>query len=116
MTVFSWLFYNSFIFTIGWFRLSAIDTKKAVPFRERLLKNIKPGGVLLSHGETPHYHRRRTFSLPSSKWDRVVPARYCRQANWFRNLGTVTLILRNHCTNQTPVGIKVTVPLIPGIN
>ena len=34
------------------------ETKKAVPFRERLLKNIKPGGVLLSHGETPHYHRR----------------------------------------------------------
>ena len=30
---------------------------------------------------SPHYHRRWTFSLPSSEWDRVVPARYCRQAN-----------------------------------
>ena len=28
----------------------------------------------------PHYHRRRAFSLPSSEWDRVVPARYDRQA------------------------------------
>jgi hypothetical protein len=28
----------------------------------------------------PHYHRRRAFSLPSSEWDRVVPARYNRQA------------------------------------
>ncbi len=35
--------------------------------------NIKPGDVLLSHGETPHYHRRCTVSLPSSEWDRVVP-------------------------------------------
>ena len=38
-------------------RSVSAETKKAVPFRERL-KNIKPGGVLLSHGETPHYHRR----------------------------------------------------------
>ena len=39
-----------------------------------------PGSVLLSHGETPHYHRRWAFSLPSSGWDRVVPTRYGRQA------------------------------------
>jgi hypothetical protein len=43
-----------------------------------------PGSDLLWHGLRPHYHRRRAFSLPSSEWDRVVPARYCRQASWLR--------------------------------
>ena len=42
---------------------------------------LKPGSVLLSHGETPHYHRRCTVSLLSSGWDQVVPVLYCRQAN-----------------------------------
>ena len=37
-------------------------------------------GVLLSHGETPHYHRRQRVSLLSSEWDQVVPRRYGRQA------------------------------------
>ena len=41
----------------------------------------EPGSDLLLHGRRPHYHRRRAFSLPSSKRDRVVPARYGRQAN-----------------------------------
>ena len=44
------------------------------------VKNKMPGGVLLSHGETPHYHQRWAFSLLSSEWIQVVPARYCRQA------------------------------------
>ena len=35
---------------------------------------------LLSHGETPHYHRRSVVSLLSSGWDQVVPTRYGRQA------------------------------------
>ena len=39
-----------------------------------------PGGALLSHGEAPHYHRRRCVSRPSSGWDRVVPHRHSRQA------------------------------------
>ena len=30
--------------------------------------------------EPPHYHRRWAVSLPSSRWDRVVHARYGRQA------------------------------------
>ena len=34
---------------------------------------------LLSHGETPHYHRRCTVSLLSSGWDQVVPMLYGRQ-------------------------------------
>ena len=41
----------------------------------------KPDDDLLSHGETPHYHRRRAVSLLSSAWDQVVPTRYDRQAN-----------------------------------
>ena len=36
---------------------------------------------LLSHGETPHYHRRYGVSLLSSAWDQVGPPRYGRQAN-----------------------------------
>ena len=35
---------------------------------------------LLSHGETPHYHRRCIVSLLSSGWDQVVPTLYVRQA------------------------------------
>ena len=34
---------------------------------------------LLSHGETPHYHRRCIVSLLSSGWDQVVPTLYGRQ-------------------------------------
>ena len=39
-----------------------------------------PDDVLLSHGETPHYHWRRAVSLLSSGWDQVVHTRYRRQA------------------------------------
>ncbi len=42
----------------------------------------KPGDVLLSHGETPHYHRRCCVSLLSSAWSQVGPQRYGRQANF----------------------------------
>ena len=40
---------------------------------------LKSGGVLLSHGETPHYHRRWYVSLLGSEWSQVVPYRYGRQ-------------------------------------
>ena len=40
---------------------------------------VDPGNVLLSHGETPYYHRRCVSSLPSSARDRVVPTRYGHQ-------------------------------------
>ena len=33
-----------------------------------LLLNLMPGSSLLSHGETPHYHRRYGVSLLSSAW------------------------------------------------
>ena len=50
----------------------------------------EPDNDLLSHGETPHYHRRRDVSLLSSKWIQVVPPRYDCQTNWFvpKMLGT----------------------------
>src|SRR5476649_2756528 len=34
---------------------------------------------LLSHGETPHYHRRCIVSLLSSGWDQLVSMLYGRQ-------------------------------------
>ena len=44
-----------------------------------------PGGVLLSHGETPHYHRRIGVSLLSSVWGQVGPPLYRRQDYSFNN-------------------------------
>ncbi len=41
--------------------------------------NLMPGSSLLSHGETPHYHRRYGVSLLSSAWGQVGPPRYGRQ-------------------------------------
>ena len=62
-----------------------LPNKKPLPKSDRGLE-LKPGSVLLSHGETPHYHRRWAVSLPSSVWDRVVPTRHCCQANCLKNL------------------------------
>ncbi len=47
------------------------------PFRFK----IKSGSSLLSHGETPHYHRRYGVSLLSSAWGQVGPPRYRCQTN-----------------------------------
>ncbi len=47
------------------------------------MSKFKPGDDLLSHGETPHYHRRYFVSLLSSAWDQVGPKCYGRQANSF---------------------------------
>ena len=48
---------------------------------------------LLSHGETPHYHRRCVVSLLSSGWDQVVPTLYGRQAiRWGRRLAAPSRI------------------------
>ena len=49
---------------------------------------LKPGDDLLSHGETPHYHRRCIVSLLSSVWSQVVPMLYGRQANWLDGVGS----------------------------
>ncbi len=59
------------------------DKTKGPVFRLSLLLNLMPGSSLLSHGETPHYHRRYGVSLLSSAWGQVGPPRYGRQANSF---------------------------------
>lgn len=40
---------------------------------------LDSGNDLLSHGLSPHYHRRCSVSLPGSEWSRVVPLRYDHQ-------------------------------------
>ena len=55
--------------------------QKGPVFRLGLSLNLMPGSSLLSHGETPHYHRRYGVSLLSSAWGQVGPPRYGRQAN-----------------------------------
>ena len=59
-------------FGTGFF-LSA-KTKSPV-FRLSFLLYLMPGSSLLSHGETPHYHRRYGVSLLSSAWGQVGPPR-----------------------------------------
>ena len=44
-------------------------------FRLSFLLYLMPGSSLLSHGETPHYHRRYGVSLLSSAWGQVGPPR-----------------------------------------
>ncbi len=60
--------------------LSSRETKK--PASKAGYSKLKPGDVLLSHGETPHYHRRYYVSLLSSAWNQVGPQCYGRQANF----------------------------------
>ena len=56
--------------------------KRKKPIRQDgLFTCLMPGSSLLSHGETPHYHRRYGVSLLSSAWGQVGPPRYRRQAN-----------------------------------
>ncbi len=57
------------------------DKTKGPVFRPGLSLFLMPGSSLLSHGETPHYHRRYGVSLLSSAWGQVGPPRYSRQAN-----------------------------------
>ena len=67
----------------GWesvHRQTSNKTKGPV-FRLSLMFYLMSGSSLLSHGETPHYHRRYGVSLLSSAWGQVGPPRYGRQAN-----------------------------------
>ncbi len=57
------------------------DKTKGPVFRLSLLFYLMPGSSLLSHGETPHYHRRYGVSLLRSAWGQVGPPRYGRQEN-----------------------------------
>ena len=51
------------------------DKTKGPVFRLSLLFYLMSGSSLLSHGETPHYHRRYGVSLLSSAWGQVGPPR-----------------------------------------
>ena len=66
---------------------------------------IKLDDDLLSHGETPHYHRRSAVSLLSSVWGQVVPILYGRQANW---LAIRSIFILNHpirCSDTKGVNV-----------
>src|SRR5690554_917894 len=52
-------------------------------------------GDLLSHGETPHYHRRCIVSLLSSERIQVVPMLYVRQAIQLRSRSAVRCVFSN---------------------
>src|SRR6202451_2763283 len=93
--------------TVAWRRLIAPphrtqEEKKKRPQYSRTgaFLHEEPGSDLLWHGLQPHYHRRRAFSLPSSEWDRVVPARYCRQAN--RKTLCLTLVAFADASDLSP--------------
>lgn len=45
--------------------------------------NKNPDDALLSHGESPHYHRRHCVLLLSSVWSQVGPQHSCRRENSF---------------------------------
>ena len=62
-------------------------------------QRIKPGGDLLSHGETPHYHRRWMVSLLSSRWDQVVPKRCGRRENWYAS--SCSIKQKAHADDET---------------
>ena len=49
--------------------------QKALYVSTGLFTYLEPGSSLLSHGETPHYHRRYGVSLLSSAWGQVGPPR-----------------------------------------
>jgi hypothetical protein len=80
------------------YQLSHIST--LIPITACLIANftnLMPGSSLLSHGETPHYHRRYGVSLLSSAWGQVGPPRCCRQAN---SVSFIPLTLSQACTTN----------------
>jgi hypothetical protein len=69
------------IYVAGKINIKMRHKKKPAKLLSGLLEKM-PDDDLLSHGETPHYHRRYIVSLLSSGWDQVVPMLYGHQANW----------------------------------
>ncbi len=67
--------------------------QKALYVSTGLSTYLEPGSSLLSHGETPHYHRRYGVSLLSSAWGQVGPPRYCRQAY---SVSSTVMLSHNH--------------------
>ena len=72
--------------------------KKPQRFLVEALFYFLPGGVLLSHGESPHYHRRYSVSLLSSAWNQVGPLHYRRQDNSFDDFTSFILMSSSFCS------------------
>src|SRR5690554_4608833 len=87
--------------------------KKPPAITDRGLLCLMPDDDLLSHGETPHYHRRCIVSLLSSGWDQVVPMLYSRQANGLRQcrcctrIGILVRIARFARGLPTPISSRI---------
>ena len=72
--------------------------------------NLMSGSSLLSHGETPHYHRRYGVSLLSSAWGQVGPPRYCRQTNSVYS--RLSLLSLNQNINPEQAAVSLTFRLL----
>ena len=67
---------------VAHFFISPIKKALLINKDKQGFRELRLGIDLLSHGETPHYHRRCTVSLLSSRGDQVVPVLYGCQTNW----------------------------------
>ena len=85
-------------------------SKNPVPYDTGLFAFalIQSGDVLLSHGETPHYHRRCIVSLLSSGWDQVVPMLYGRQEILCTSPSFSNVLMKfvDFYINKTPVCVS----------
>ncbi len=62
-------------FALSGLQISVMLKRKKAILADGLSTYLMPGSSLLSHGETPHYHRRYGVSLLSSAWGQVGPPR-----------------------------------------
>ena len=62
-------------FALSGLQISVMLKRKKAILSDGLFTYLMPGSSLLSHGETPHYHRRYGVSLLSSAWGQVGPPR-----------------------------------------
>ena len=62
-------------FALPGLQYSVVQKRKKAILPDGLSTYLMPGSSLLSHGETPHYHRRYGVSLLSSAWGQVGPPR-----------------------------------------
>ena len=85
-------------------QLNYRTTRFISPMALAISIKLKSGSSLLSHGETPHYHRRYGISLLSSAWGQVGPPRYCRQTNSFLPIPFQYAVISAH--SPTSVGAR----------
>ncbi len=99
-------------------QLNYRSTYSSLPFGDSLRVainlNLMSGSSLLSHGETPHYHRRYGVSLLSSAWGQVGPPRYCRQTNSVYS--RLSLLSLNQNINPEQAAVSFTFRLLTLLN